>query len=280
MIGDIINLMRTRQWYKNLVVFLPLVFLVRFFEGGALIKVVLAFAALCLVSSANYALNDVVDFKKDKLNSEKKNRPVASGRMSRGFGLLIGFILLFGGLLISLNIGAFLPVAGLFLLGQLYNFWLKNEAFVDVLIISVNFVIRAVTGGVVLGAQISPWLVLCTFFLALFLSVGKREAEIKFLGRGGSELHRMVSRFYTREVTNSFMIISTTSLIVSYSLYSFLSNFNLLLTLPFSLYVIFRYVYLVYSGSEIARHPELVVKDLRLVVGILLWVGVTFLLVY
>jgi len=280
MINDIINLMRVKQWYKNLVVFLPLVFLVRFFEGEAWIKVLLAFAALCLVSSANYIINDVVDFKKDRLNSEKKDRPVASGRMSRGFGLLIAFILLFGGLLISLNIGAFLPVAGLFLLGQLYNFWLKNEAFVDVLIISVNFVIRAVTGGVILDAQISPWLVLCTFFLALFLSVGKREAEIKFLGRDTSALHRITSRFYTREVTNSFMIISTTSLIVSYSLYSFLSNFNLLWTLPFSLYVIFRYVYLVYSGSEIARHPELIVKDFRLVVGILLWVGVTFLLVY
>jgi len=280
MVKDIISLMRVRQWYKNFIVFLPIVFLVRFFDIHALIQVVFAFFALCFVSSANYIINDVVDCKRDRLSSEKRNRPIADERISIDFALLISLILLLIGLLVSLRIGVFIYVFGLFVLGQLYSFWLKNEAFVDVLLVSVGFVIRAIAGSVVLNAFISPWLVLCTFFLALFLIVGKRESEIKFLGAESSRLHRRVLRFYTKEITNSLMIVATSSLIISYALYSFLSNFNLLWTIPFTFYVIFRYVYLIYSGSVIARHPEKVVKDYRMVIGILLWVGSVFFLIY
>lgn len=278
MVKEIIALFRVKQWYKNLVVFLPILFLARFFDMGSLARVLLAFAALCFVSSANYIINDIRDFKLDKLNPEKKGRPIASGKVGFIYAILLASILALISFLIGLYIGGFLPIFALFVIGQAYTFWLKNEAFVDVLVISVNFVLRAVTGSVVLNASISPWLVLCTFFLALFLAVGKRESEINLLG--ATSLHRKVLGHYTKEITNSLMIISTTSLIIAYSLYSFLSNFNLLWTLPFALYVFLRYVYLIYSGSAIARHPEMVVRDARMMIGILLWIALTTWTVY
>jgi 4-hydroxybenzoate polyprenyltransferase len=280
MMKDILKLMRIKQWYKNLVVFLPIIFLVQFFDVNSIAKTILAFFSLCLVSSTNYIINDIIDRKKDRVNPEKKNRAIASGKISVGMGICTSTILLLAGFLIGLELGIFLPVFLLFLLGQIYSFWLKKEAFIDVIIISTNFVIRAVAGSIVLDAPISPWLVLCTFFLALFLVVGKRESEIQFLGKENSHSHREVLGFYTKEITNTLMIVSTTALIVSYALYSFLSNFNLLWTIPFALYVIFRYSHLIYSGSVIARHPELVLKDKRMVIGTAVWVIATFLLVY
>ncbi len=270
---DFISLIRVKQWYKNLVVFLPIIFLGNLFDINSFLLVFVGFISLSLMSSVNYVINDIFDVHKDKEHLEKKNRPLASGRIKIFEAIILGAILFF----MAIFIGSFLPfkfllsILFLFLLTLFYSLYLKKEPFLDILVIAVNFVTRAIAGSFILKAEISPWLILCPFFLSLFLSVGKREADLKFLGEEAYK-YRNTLKYYTKELTNALMIISTTSLIISYSLFSFLSNFhNLLYTLPFALYVIFRYFYFVYSGNVIARHPEKVIKDKRIIFGILLW---------
>jgi len=171
-------------------------------------------------------------------------------------------------------------VLALFAVSQSYTFKLKEEAFADVILIGINFVIRAASGAFIIDVIISPWLVVGVFFLALFLAVGKREADLVYLGRK-ARLHKKVLQYYTPKITNSLMNIATVLLIVSYSFYSFQSQHrNLFFTLPFALYVILRYYHLVSIGSDIARHPERGIKDIRLALGSLLWLTTTLLFIY
>ncbi|MDO8661143.1 MAG: decaprenyl-phosphate phosphoribosyltransferase, partial [Candidatus Woesearchaeota archaeon] len=139
---------------------------------------------------------------------------------------------------------------------------------------------RSVSGTFLIHVSISPWLVLCTFFLSLFLSTAKRQSELSFLGEK-AQMHRSSLKKYTPQLTNALIIISTALLIVSYSLYSFLSNYKyLFFTIPIALYVITRYLYLAYSGSEIARHPEKAIKDWKLVLGMFLLVAIDLFIIY
>jgi 4-hydroxybenzoate polyprenyltransferase len=279
---EYIKLIRYRQWYKNLVIFLPIIFVGQLFNVDFLFKSFIGLIALCLVSSANYVINDIFDREKDKQHPEKKDRPIALGSVKTWEGVILAIILLISSLWISykLNFTFFIITLVLFVITFLYSVKLKQEAFVDILIISVNFVLRAVAGGFVLNLSISPWLILCPFFLSLFISIGKREADIILL-KENAVAHKVTAKYYTKPLVNALVAISTSSLIISYSLYSFLSNFKgLLLTLPFALYTIFRYLYLIYSGSEIARHPEVFYKDKRLLVGILIWVVSVGLVIY
>ncbi len=279
---SVVKLCRPQQWYKNLLIFLPLVFGGKLFDIDLLYLTVFGFFALCLVSSSNYVINDVVDYKKDRLNKEKQDRPIASGRISRSLAVVLSLILLLSSVFISIKLSvAFLyAVLSLFFLTQLYSLFLKNEVFVDLLMIGVNFIIRAASGALLLNISISPWLVLCIFFLSLFLSASKRKSEIGLLGESAQK-HRAVLGKYTKDVVNMLLIIATCSLILSYSLYSFLSQYhNLFYTIPLALYVILRYVYLTEIGSDIARHPEKSIKDYRLVLGCLLWSIITFYLLY
>ncbi|MBI4981097.1 UbiA prenyltransferase family protein [Candidatus Woesearchaeota archaeon] len=279
---DYINLIRARQWYKNLVIFLALFFVAQLFNSGLLFLAGLGFVALCLASSANYIINDLIDLPKDKLNPEKKHRPLASGTVNKSSAIVLAIILLIVSLILSYSLSRwfFYSVMGLVVLTQVYSLWLKEVIFADILSIATLFVIRAISGALLIDVKISPWLILCPFFLSLFLSVGKRHSEITLLKEKSGET-RKVLKEYNHGLTNSLMTISTTLLIISYALYSFLSEHqNLLFTLPFALFVIFRFYYLINSGSEIARHPEKVIKDRTMIVGMVLWVLVTLVLIY
>lgn len=283
MIKDVIRLLRPKQWYKNLVIFLPLIFSGKLFVLRPVEFALLGFVALSLASSGNYVVNDIVDRASDALHPEKKNRPIASGRINRYSGWLIGFILFS----LSLSLGfwidfvvaqreipAFaLTIIALVVSTQFYSFRFKKEPFADILFISINFVLRAIAGAFVIGLGISPWLVLCTFFLALFLAVGKRGSDLALLGADAHK-SREVLAHYTQGLVHALMIVATALLVMSYSTYAVLVNKGLLLgTLPFALYVIFRYFALVESGSPIPRHLERMMQDRKLTVGILLWVG-------
>jgi 4-hydroxybenzoate polyprenyltransferase len=279
---DFLRLMRVNQWYKNLVIFLPLIFVAHFFRVGEFLGILLGFLALCLISSVNYIINDFVDRKKDRLNPEKKDKPLVTG-VVKGYQAVILLVFLFGSsilLSVFLSTMFMFSVLALFLSSQLYSFFFKEELFLDILFISVNFVIRAIAGTFIINVSISPWLVLCTFFLSLFLSVGKRKSESMLLGSSASS-HRKVLAYYSPDITNSLMIIATSLLIMSYALYSFSSKFpNLVWTLPLALYAILRYTYLVYSGSDVARHPERAITDMRLVLGVVFWSFLVFLIIY
>jgi 4-hydroxybenzoate polyprenyltransferase len=279
---DLIKLMRYKQWYKNLVIFLPIIFVGDLFNTSFLAKIIIGLVALCLVSSSNYILNDIFDKKKDRLHPEKKLRPIAAGRVKVWEGIILAAILFVVSLLIAfkLDLMFFVIVLILFALTFFYSIWLKKEPFVDILVIAINFVLRAVAGSYILSLEVSPWLILCPFFLSLFLSTGKREADIILLKENAVN-HKVTAKYYTRQLVNTLVAISTSSLVISYGLYSFLSDHKaLLLTLPFALYTIFRYLYLIYSGSRIARHPELVYKDKQLLIGIVLWLIAVGLVIY
>ncbi len=277
------ELIRVKQWYKNVVVFIPLVFAGKFLDLKALVLTLIGFFALCLVSSSNYIINDLKDIEKDRRHPEKKFRPIASGKVKKWEAIIICSALLAASIFISvkLSISFFLCVVAIFILTQGYTFYLRNEQFLDIIMIAINFVIRAVSGAFIINVRISPWLILCTFFLSLFLSAGKREADIRLL-KDKAVFHKRVLKDYNIQITNALMIISTSALILSYALYSFLSIYPMLIyTIPFALYAIFRYLYLVYSGSEIGRHPEKAILDKRLLIGSFLWlISIFFIILY
>ncbi|MBI4983108.1 UbiA family prenyltransferase, partial [Candidatus Woesearchaeota archaeon] len=179
-----------------------------------------------------------------------------------------------------LNWWFFLTIIGLMLITLLYTFFLKNIIIFDILTIATLFVIRAVSGTFLINAKVSPWLVLCPFFLSLFMSVGKRHSELMLLKDHAAETRKVLEE-YNNGLTNSLMIISTTLLIISYALYSFLSEHKyLLITLPFAIFVIFRFFFLTNKGSEIARQPEKIIKDRYMVIGIIIWILITTLIIY
>ncbi len=281
MLRGVWDLIRVRQWYKNLVIFLSILFVGRFFEIDSLILTAIGFFCLCFVSSVNYVINDITDLKRDRENPEKKDRPLASGKISTLSAGVIALILFLAAMFLSYLLApkfAF-AVFAIFAVGQAYSFFFKHEAFADVLTIAVNFMFRAVSGAYILDLNISPWIVLCTFMLSVFLSVSKRAGEFSLLAENAAA-HRNVLHAYTKEVTSSLMIVATVMLTMSYSLYSFLSNKNLIITLPVALYVIFRYFYLSHSNAQVVRHPEMIFKDVRMVVGIALWAAIIFGLLY
>ncbi|MDP3728848.1 MAG: UbiA family prenyltransferase [bacterium] len=276
------QLFRVQQWYKNLLIFLPLVFAGLLGDPKSIFLTIVGFFALCLMSSTNYILNDILDREKDKIHPEKKDRPIASGKISIMTATILAFLLATSSLVLAFFLSEifFVLLLIFFFLTQLYSLYFKEELFVDIIFISTNFVLRAMAGSFILDIRLSPWLILCTFFLSLFIVVGKRKADISIL-KNKASLHKKVLQDYEVNITNTLMIIATTALLLSYSLYSFLSIYpKLVYSLPFALYVILRYFYLIETKSVIARHPEQFYKDTRLLVGILLWVALLIFLLY
>lgn len=279
---QLIKLIRISQYYKNLVIFLPIIFIGQLISAESLLKVLLGFIALCLMSSVNYIINDIVDIKNDKHHPEKKTRPLVSKRIKIWQAKIISAIFFLLAITISLSLStSFLyAILGLFGLTQLYSFFLKKHVFADILAISINFAIRAIAGAFIVRTTISPWVFLCPFFLSLFLLAGKRKAEIILL-KGNFHNCRNVLKDYTGPLINVLMVITTTLLIIIYIFYSIFTNSRaLILALPFALYTILRYLYLIYSGSEIARYPEKAIKDTPLFIGSLSWITAAFLIIY
>ena len=281
-IKDYLHLLRVRQWYKNLVIFLAIFFTGEILNLSNLFLTVQGFFCLALISSSYYIINDIIDLSKDRLHPEKKLRPLASRKITLLSAILVVFALMAVGYFWAYTLGTlfFNSAIFLFIFAMLYSIILKDILFADTLTIAILFVIRSISGALLIKVWVSPWLILCPFFLSLFLSVGKRHADVLFLKKG-AEKTRKVLKNYTPQLSNSIMTITTTLLIISYAFYSFLSEHqNLLYTLPFALFVIFRYYYLVNKGSIIARHPEKFIFEKELVIGILSWVIVTFLSIY
>lgn len=278
---EYIKLLRVHQWYKNAVIFLALLFVGELFSLGLFEKTFIGFFGLCFISSANYILNDIIDVKKDRLHPEKKSRPLASGSVKIFEAIILLIVMLFLGIYIgySISISFLACLLFLFLFTIVYSLLLKNEFIADVVSIAINFVVRAIAGTFIIGVFISPWLVLCPFFLALFLAVGKRKADLKFM-KTKAYGHKEVLKYYTPEITNALMLISTACLILAYSLYAISRTPLLLITLPFAIYIVFRYYYLVNNGSEIGRHPELIYKDWRIMIGLAMLIAIILLIFY
>lgn len=281
MISKYIRILRPEQWYKNFLVFMAIIYSFNLFDFNKFIATFLGFAALSVLSSANYLFNDIIDKKSDSKNPLKKSRPIASGHISVNAAYILLLILLAMGLSISfiLNYKFFLTMAVFVASSGAYTLFLKKEIFVDIFVIALNFVIRAVSGALIINVYVSPWLILCPFLLSLFISVGKRRAEISTCGKNAS-MYRNTLSYYTEELTNSMMVITTTALVISYTFYTLSVDNKLLFTLPFVLYGIFRYFYFIYTKPIIAANPELVFKDARFMLSLAFWLVTTFSILY
>jgi len=278
----LVRLIRPQQWYKNLLVFIPAVYAFLLFEYRLWSTMLLSFTSACLVSGANYILNDIRDLEKDRLHPSKRFRPIASGIVSPAEALVFCLFVLFAGLIsaYTVNQGFFLTMIIFFLITQLYTFILKRYPFVDVVTISVNYVVRAVAGAYAIEVPASPWLIVGIFFLALLLSIGKRAGELREL-KGEAAKHRETLRFYTEEWISQGLTTASTLVILTYAIYCIEVHGNRLLpTLPLAVYLIMRYNHLIRSDIEAASNPHKLFRDKGFSTSFILWLILTVLLLY
>ncbi|MFW6104701.1 MAG: decaprenyl-phosphate phosphoribosyltransferase [Candidatus Bipolaricaulota bacterium] len=280
----LIKTMRPKHWVKNLVVFAALLFSKSFLDLTKDLNSLIIFLLFCLLAGSVYIVNDIVDIEADKLHPLKSRRPIASGKLGTWTaGISAGFFSLISisaGFYIHLHLGLVLLV---YLASNfLYTFWLKEVVILDVLVISFGFVLRAIAGAIAIGVRISPWLIITTTFLALFLALNKRKAEIKEGGGGAGETRESLE-IYTASYIDQLVVVATTSVIVSYSMYSFFSihSDQMLWTTVFVIYGVFRYMFLVETKEEGGQLSDVLLEDIPLIVNILLWLGaVAGILVY
>ncbi len=273
------HLMRPHQWIKNGFVLAALIFSQHLLEPDYVLRSLLAFATFCLLSSSVYAFNDILDLKKDRLHPIKRTRPLAAGQVSVQMAVSLGAALLLAGLGLTavLGQGFALWVLAYLVLQVAYNLILKRVVLLDIFTISVGFVLRAVAGAAVIEVDISPWLILCTLLVALFLGFAKRRHEIVLLEElAGS--HREILQEYSVPYLDQLISIVTASTIVAYSIYTMspevidrLGNRYMVLTLPFVIYGIFRYLYLVHMRRGGGSAARALLADGPLLGSVFLW---------
>jgi 4-hydroxybenzoate polyprenyltransferase len=265
--------MRPKQWYKNLVIFIGIVFSLNLLNFNLWINVILAFVAFCLLSGSIYIINDYLDIEKDINHPKKCKRPLASGRLKSSHALLFSiiFTIVAFSMTYAVNKSLFLISLVFFMLLLLYSIYLKNVIIVDILVISVGFVLRAVAGSLAIAVLVSPWLIICTFLLALFLAIGKRKHEIILL-KDKAGTHRKILDGYSDDMLNQMTTITTAVLIMSYSLYTFFTqNIYMMITIPLAFYGIFRYMFLIQS-KDMGGEPEMLFKDKGMIFSIIIWI--------
>ncbi|NMB96296.1 MAG: decaprenyl-phosphate phosphoribosyltransferase [Clostridiaceae bacterium] len=275
--------MRPKQWIKNGFVFAGLVFSRSFLQVNQLVKAVYAFAIFSIISGVVYIINDIIDRDKDILHPLKAKRPIASGKLKPIEAIIPGLILLCICLLLSYNMDFlfFIIILSYFLLILLYSLFLKHIVILDVVIISMGFVLRTLGGTVVIRVEISPWLIMCTTFLALFLALSKRKNELLLLSDNAA-LHRKNLGEYTTDLIDQMLPVITSATIMSYSLYTFTSGKShyMMFTIPFVIYGVFRYQYVVSPGNEDANPENVLLGDIPSLVNILLWGIISMIIVY
>lgn len=286
MLRSLIESMRPAQWTKNLIVFAGIIFAQKFLDPGLLLKAILGFVIFCLLSGAGYIINDVVDRKQDAIHPRKRERPIASGRISPAKATLTAISLMVVSLAASFWTS---PLFGLAALGYLglnlgYSFSLKNIVIVDVMALALGFVLRAVAGALVVAVEISPWLLLCTILLALFLGLSKRRHELILLEDDALN-HRRILQEYSPSLLDEMISVVTSSTVMAYTLYTFFSKtatktHYLMLTVPFVLYGIFRYLYLIHQKNEGGSPEILLLTDKPLLFDIVLWLVAVFIILY
>lgn len=296
----LVTAMRPRQWTKNLALFVGLVFAQRLFTLSSFERAVFAFAAFCLASSVIYLLNDLLDLENDRQHPVKRFRPLASGSLPVSWAIItMGVLLLlcagitalifllpvqtdiyasFGGanLLFAFTLISYL------LLMVLYSIRLKHIVLLDVFIIASGFVLRILAGAVVIPVTISPWLYLVAILLSLFLALNKRRHELSLLQEGASN-HRQILKEYSLPMLDQMITIVSAATFMSYSLYTFqgpTGNHRLMITIPFVLYGMFRYLYLVYMHMEGGSPEEVLLRDRHMLGTVLLCAAAIIIVLY
>lgn len=286
-VAALLAAMRPKQWTKNLLLFAGLLFTLDQTHPSADFRRALGgFVLFCALSSVVYLVNDLADRESDRLHPKKRLRPIAAGELSPRAALVAAVALGVGGLLLSFTLGArFGLVALLYLLLTFaYSFWLKHVVLVDVLALAAGFVLRAIAGAVVIAVPLSVWLILCTLMLALFLGLSKRRAELVATRQAGTMGTRRILEHYTPEMLDQMIVIVTGACLMSYALYAAASpaavrHPYLMATIPFVIYGIFRYLYLMHRHSLGEAPDAIILEDRPMLVNILLWGLTTALIV-
>ncbi len=285
---EIIRAMRPHQWIKNLFVLTPLVF------GGQLTDLAQVILALCamvlfsLVSGSVYLLNDVVDRERDRRHPLKRLRPVAAGRLPVNVAvgaLVVGVaVATLGGWAVTPRLA--LAIAGYFMLHTAYSFILKHIVFVDLVAIAAGFILRILAGAVAVGVPLSPWLVLCTFLLAIFLGMGKRKHELIVSGENGTSLRSVLARYRLSHLNMALNITSAVTTL-AYLLYTTsertVAEFgtgHLLFTIPFIVFGLVRFMQILETHRESLSPTEYMLKDIPFLINLVLWALTVVLVIY
>ena len=285
---SILATLRPQQWVKNFVLLAGLIFSQNLDKPDFILKSLAAFALFCLLSSSVYIFNDIMDVESDRKHPLKSARPIAGGRIKVSTGVFLFVVLAIAsfGLSLWLNPLFALTALGYFVLNLLYSVYLKNVVIIDVMCIALSFVIRAVAGAVVIGVEISAWLVVCTTLLALFLGFGKRRHELVLL-EGQATDHRKSLSEYSPYFLDQMISVVTASTVVAYAFYTLSSEVkvklgasHMELTIPFVLYGVFRYLYLIHQKEGGGSPTRMLLTDRPILVNVILWLAAVILIVY
>lgn len=288
MIRDIIRLARPDQWLKNGIMVLALVFAGELTHLDRVFLIGVAFALYCLLSSAVYTLNDIVDVERDRLHPLKKSRPIASGRINIPSAAAMAIALALGGLIGSwyVNLSFFCSAVAFVGLNLLYTYWWKNVVILDVLTIALGFVIRAYAGAFAIDVPASTWFLINTLLLALFLALGKRRHELLYLEKS-AQAHRKTLIKYSPALLDQLISVVTASVLVIYMLYTFstevmhkLGTDKLFVTIPFVVYGIFRYLYLIHREEQGGSPTRVLIDDRPILVTVMLWLITASIVLY
>ncbi len=284
----IFRTMRPRQWTKNLLVFAALIFSRNLFNLSLTRDVTIAFLIFCLLSGSVYILNDLIDLQADRAHPKKSTRPLASGRLRPRTAAAAGLVIVMVALAVAfrLNTVFALTALGYFILQIAYSLLLKHVVIIDVLAVATGFVLRAIAGAEVISVPISSWLLICTILLALFLSLGKRRHEILLL-EDNAVHHRKILYEYSPGLLDQMISVVTASTVVAYALYTMSADTvakfhtdNLKYTIPFVLYGIFRYLYLIHQKSEGGSPERILFDDKPLLINIVLYLATVWFFTY
>lgn len=287
MLKALLKTMRLRQWTKNGFVFFALIFDKQLFLSEPFLRTLAGFFLFCLISSAVYLINDIADVEADRKHPEKKHRPIASGKLPVHAAWGAAFMLI----VIALPLGFLLaPLFSIYLAAYLvinfiYSRWLKHVPILDVLFVSSGFVLRVGSGVTLITVErFSPWLYVITTLFSLYIGFGKRRAELSLLDEGAGS-HRKVLDGYTLPLLDQYITIVSGMTIVTYSLYTFFAenlpaNHSMMLTIPFVVYGIFRYLQLIQTGHAAGAPDEVALKDRPLQVTVALWMLTVLVIFY
>lgn len=271
---NLLELMRPKQWIKNFFVFGALIFSYSFLNLNENISALIAFLLFCLISSTVYIMNDILDVEKDRVHPKKRFRPIASGAISIKQASIALIVLLSISMISSfmINKSLFFILVLYFINNIFYSFKIKNIVILDVISIAIGFILRVIAGGVAIDVSLSGWILLCTFFISLFLGFEKRRNEIiKLEGRANE--HRKILDDYSDELLKQFSDITLTCTVISYAMYTFVAYENpyMMITNVFVVYGLFRYKYLSMKKGEGGSPTETVLTDKSIIIDVILW---------
>lgn len=276
--------MRPEQWVKNVLIFAAPTFSLKIIDYMVIIKSIEGFFLFCFVSGCVYILNDFVDREADRNHPVKRYRPIASGLLNPYIALSAGAVILVASIYFSYYLGHLfsLLLSIYFIMNITYSFLLKNVVIMDVMTIAAGFVLRAIGGGLIVNVHFTPWFLICTMLLALFLAISKRRHELSLL-QDNQVSYRKVLDKYSLQLLDQMNTIVATAAIISYALFTFNSGHSiyLMLTIPFVVYGIFRYLYLIHMEEKGSNPEKIIFEDKHILVTVLLYaISVIAILLY